>query len=170
MKKILGSLAMLMMIFSYQLSIQAQTTGSIAGTVVDASGAVVPNATVTVKGESGQEFTATTTNDGTYRIPAVANGIYTVTVTSTAGFKTFVASNVKVDVGVPTTVDAALEVGGQEQIVEVSGGGEVLQTETPTISTTITGRQINETPVASRNALDLVNLLPGVAQVGRPRT
>jgi len=126
--------------------------------------------TVTVKGQSGQEFTATTSNNGTYNIPAVASGFYIVTVTSTAGFKTFVASNVKVDVGVPTTVDAALEVGGQEQVVEVTSGGEVLQTQTATVATTITGRQINETPVASRNALDLVNLLPGVAQVGRPRT
>ena len=169
MRKFFNILAMLSLIIFSQLAIQAQTTGSIAGTVVDPTGAVVPNATVTVKGESGQEFTAVTSDNGTYRIPAVASGFYTVTVTSAAGFKTFVASNVKVDVGVPTTVDAALEIGGQEQIVEVTSGGEVLQTATATVATTITGRQINETPVASRNALDLVNLMPGTAQVGRPR-
>ncbi|MEJ7860344.1 MAG: TonB-dependent receptor [Pyrinomonadaceae bacterium] len=170
MRKYLNILMVLVLIALGQLAIYAQTTGSIAGTVVDQTGAVVPNATVTVKGESGQEFTAVTSENGTYRIPAVASGLYTVTVTSTTGFKTFVVSNVKVDVGTPSTVDAALEVGGQEQIVEIQSGGEVLQTETATVATTITGRQINETPVASRNALDLVNLLPGVAQVGRPRT
>ncbi len=170
MRKFSNTLIVLVLIAFSLLAVQAQTTGSIAGTVVDQTGAVVPNATITVKGQSGQEFTATTSNNGTYNIPAVASGFYIVTVTSTAGFKTFVASNVKVDVGVPTTVDAALEVGGQEQVVEVTSGGEVLQTQTATVATTITGRQINETPVASRNALDLVNLLPGVSQVGRPRT
>ena len=160
---------MVLVVFG-QMAIQAQTTGSISGTVVDQTGAVVPNATVTVKGESGQKFTAVTSENGTYRIPAVASGLYTVTVTTTTGFKTAVVSNVKVDVGTPTTVDATLEVGGKAEVVEVSSGGEVLQTETATVAATITGRQISETPVASRNALDLVNLLPGVAQVGRPRT
>lgn len=170
MRNYLNILMVIVLIALGQLAVYAQTTGSIAGTVVDQTGAVVPSATVTVKGESGQEFTAVTSDSGTYRIPAVASGLYTVTVTSTAGFKTFVVSNVKVDVGTPSTVDAALEVGGQEQVVEIQSGGEVLQTETATVATTITGRQISETPIASRNALDLVNLLPGTATVGRPRT
>lgn len=148
---------------------QAQTTGSIAGTVVDQNGAVVPNATVVVKGESGQEFTVVTNDNGTYRIPAVANGIYTLTVTTTSGFKKYLVSNVKVDVGLPTTVDAALEVGGGEQVVEVTSGGEVLQTETAAVSRNITGRQITETPIASRDALDLVLLMPGTNSVGAPR-
>ncbi len=79
MKKILGKLTVILaMLFIGQFAIEAQTTGSIAGTVVDQNGAVVPNATVTVTGESGQEFTVTTSDNGTYRIPAVANGIYTV--------------------------------------------------------------------------------------------
>ncbi len=153
----------------FSLSIMAQTTGSIAGTVVDQNGAIVPNATVVVAGEGGQEFTVVTSANGTYRIPAVQNGIYTVTV-SVAGFKKYVATNVKVDVGTPSTVDAALEVGDVSQVVEITTGGEVLQTETATVSTTITGRQISESPIASRNALDLVNQLPGVSTVGRPRT
>ncbi len=169
MKKFINTLLIMALVAFGQFAVQAQTTGSIAGTVVDQTGSVVPNATITVKGEGGQEFTAVTSENGTYRIPAVANGFYTVTVTTAAGFKKFVVSNVKVDVGTPTTVDAALEVGGQEQVVEVTGGGEVLQTETATVSTTITGRSIVETPIASRNALDLVNLLPGTATVGRPR-
>lgn len=151
-----------------QSSIFAQTTGSISGTVLDQNGAVVPNATVVVKGEGGQEFTAVTKDNGTYIIPAVANGNYTVTVTAD-GFKKYVTTSVKVDVGTPLTVDAALEVGNVDQVVEVVGGGEVLQTQTPSINTTLTGRQITETPQTSRDALDLVTLLPGTAQVGRPR-
>lgn len=159
----------LAMLFIGQFAAEAQTTGSIAGTVVDQNGAVVPNAAVTVTGESGQEYTVTTSENGTYRIPAVANGIYTVSVIST-GFKKSIVLNVKVDVGLPTTVDSTLEVGDVAQTVEITSGGEVLQTQTATVGTTITGRQITETPIASRDALDLVGLLPGTATVGRPRS
>ena len=169
MRKLFNALAVLTLIIFSQLAIQAQTTGSIAGTVNDPNGAVVPNATVTVKGESGQEFTVTTTENGTYRIPAVANGLYMITVTST-GFKTAITTNVKVDVGLPTTVDTVLEIGSVGETVEITSGGEVLQTQTATVGTNITGRQITETPIASRDALDLIALLPGTATVGRPRS
>ena len=168
MRKFLNGLAVSLMIISLQLAVQAQTTGSVAGTVVDQNGGLIPNATVTVKGTSGQEFTVNTSDNGTFRIPAVQNGLYTVTVT-VAGFKKYVASNVKVDVGLPTTVDAVLEIGSVEQVVEVTTGGELLQTQTATIGTTITGRQITETPIASRDALDLVQQLPGTNTVGAPR-
>lgn len=169
MKKIVNVPLLVVLIVFSLLSVKAQTTGSIAGTVVDQNGAVVPNATVNVKGEGGQEFTVSTTENGTYRIPAVQNGLYTLTITTTAGFKKFVVTNVKVDVGLPTTVDAALEVGAQEQVVEVTSGGEVLQTETAAITRNITGREIIEKPIASRDALDLVLLTPGANSVGRPR-
>jgi hypothetical protein len=80
-----------------------------------------------------------------------------------------VTSNVKVDVGLPTTVDVGLETGNIQEVVEIQSGGEVLQTQTAAVSSTISGRQITETPLTSRDALDLVTLLPGTAQVGRPR-
>ncbi len=151
-----------------QTVMQAQTTGSIAGTVTDPNGAIVPGANVTVKGVGGQEFTSVTNDNGVYRIPSVQNGIWVVTVAAT-GFKTSTVTNVKVDIGTPITVDARLEVGNVGEVVEISSGGEVLQTQTATIGTTVTGRQITETPIASRDALDLVLLLPGTASVGAPR-
>ncbi len=128
MKQLLGKLtATLAMIFFAQLFASAQTTGSIAGTVIDQNGGVVPNATVTVKGQSGQEFTATTADNGTYNIPAVAAGLYTVTITTT-GFKTSITENVKVDVGVPATVDTTLAAGNVAETVVVTGGAaEMLQ-------------------------------------------
>lgn len=159
----------LLLITISQFAIYSQTTGAIAGTVLDTNGAIVPNATVTVKGQGGQEFTATTNANGTYRIPAVAAGSYTVTISGT-GFKKSVITNVKVDVGIPITVDANLEAGRIEEIVEVSSGGEVLQTQTATIGTNIQGRQITETPIQSRDALDLVTLLPGTNTTGTVRT
>lgn len=169
MRRLLTILTVLLMMFFYQSAVQAQgTTGSIAGTVVDSNGAVVPNAAIAVKGVAGQEFNATTSDNGTFNIPAVQNGFYTVTITAN-GFKTSVVSNVKVDVGTPATVDVALEIGGVGETVEIVSGGEVLQTQTATIATNIQGRQITETPAASRDALDLVALLPGTASVGAPR-
>jgi len=152
-----------------QLAVQAQNTASISGTVVDPNGAVVPGANVKIKGESGQDFSAVTNDSGVYRVPAVSNGLYSVTVTA-QGFKTATITKVKVDTGVPATVDARLEIGNVGEVVEISSGGEVLQTQTATVGNTIQGRQIVETPIASRDALDLVALLPGTSTVGRPRT
>ena len=163
-------LAASVLVVAFHLSALAQITGSIAGTVVDANGAAVPNATVVVSGEGGQEFTVTTSESGGYRVPALASGLYNVAITSN-GFKRSLVEKVKVDVGVPTTVNVSLETGNVSESVTVTGaGGEVLQTQTATIGTTITGRQIVETPIASRDALDLVALLPGTATVGRPRS
>src|SRR5262245_41901842 len=168
MKKLVNSLILGLMVLLVQLSVQAQT-GAIGGTVTDANGAVIPGATVTVKGAAGQEYTVTTASNGTYVVPAVANGLYTVTVTM-ANFKTSVTQNVKVDVGTPATVDVSMEAGKIEETVLVVSGGEVLQTQSPTVGTSITGRQITETPIQSRDALDLVTTLPGTNTVGTVRT
>jgi hypothetical protein len=168
MKKLVNSLILGLLILLFQLVVQAQT-GAISGTVVDQNGAVIPGATVTVKGTAGQQRTVTTNGNGTYTVPAVENGIYTVTVTS-PNFKTSITQNVKVDVGTPATVDVSLEAGKIEETVLVVSGGEVLQTQTATVGTTITGRQITETPIQSRDALDLVTTLPGTNTVGTVRT
>lgn len=111
MKKVIGRLGVLLLLIVIgKVATFSQTTGAIGGTVTDSNGAVVPNATVMVKGQGRQEFTAVSADNGTYRIPAVAAGFYTVTVTAN-GFKKSVVSNVKADVGLPTTVDSALEAG-----------------------------------------------------------
>src|SRR5215203_1290582 len=169
MKRLVESLVGgLILLFIFQANAFSQTAGSVAGTVGDANGAAVPNATVVIKGEGGQEFTVVTNESGGYRVPIVGAGNYTVTVTA-PNFKRSVIENVKVDVGSPSTVNVSLEPGGVNETVVVTGGGEVLQTQTATVGTTITGRQILETPIASRDALDLVALLPGTNSVGAPR-
>lgn len=167
MKKLNNCLIILVTALFFQLTVYAQTTGSIAGTVFDRDGAVIPDAAVIVRGESGQEFKVSSGERGIFIIPAVPSGFYTVT-TSAAGFKTSITKNVKVDLGLPTTADVKLEVGDISEIVEVTGG-EILQAQTATVGNTITERQVVETPITTRNALDLVLLLPGTATVGRPR-
>ena len=151
-----------------QVAIQAQGSGSISGTVVDTAGSVTPNATVEVKGEAGQTYTTVTNESGNYRVSGVAAGTYSVTVTL-RGFRKSVVNNVKVDIGTPSTVNVEMSAGEVTEVVQVSSGGEVLQTETATVGTTIAGRQINQTPISSRDALDLILRLPGVASVGAPR-
>jgi hypothetical protein len=168
MKKVLNLLLVLGAIFVCQFAVNAQTAGAIGGTVVDPTGAVVPNATVTAKGTSGKEFTVNTSDNGTFKIPAVPSGLYSVSVTA-PGFKTSIRTNVKVDAGVPSTVDLTLEAGNIQESVVVASGAEILQTQTASVSNTIIGRQITESPIASRDALDLVGLLPGTASVGAPR-
>jgi hypothetical protein len=170
MKKVLNLLLVLVFISLGQLAVQAQT-GSISGTVTDSTGAVVPGATVSIKGEAGQSFNTTTNSDGAYIVPGVGAGTSTYTVSvSAANFKTYIVKNVKVDVATPATVNAVLEAGSITESVVVASGAEVLQTETATVGTTITGRQILETPIQSRDALDLVTSLPGTATTGVVRT
>ncbi len=172
MRKFIRALTSFTAIFVVAFAVQAQiTTGSISGVVTDSSGAVVPGAAVTVKSAAGQEYTATTNGDGYYSIPGVTAGTVTYTVTITApNFKTAVVQNVKVDVATPSTVNATMEAGAISETVVVTSGAEVLQTETSTVGTTLTGRQILETPIQSRDALDLVTLLPGANTVGNVRS
>lgn len=145
------------------------TTGSLSGTVSDPSG-VVPNATVTVTGGAGVDVTTQTSDNGSYNIPALGAGIYTLTITA-PNYKKAVLTDIKIDVGKPSTINVELEIGPQEQTITIVGaGGELLNTQNATVGSTIVGRQITDQPQASRDALDLVTLMPGVQTTGRPRT
>jgi hypothetical protein len=150
---------------------QAVTTGAITGTVTDQAGAIVANATVSVKNDATGNVTETQTADnGTFSAPSLPTGSYTVTI-SAANFKQTVVKDVKVNVGTPSNINVGLEVGAVTETVTITGGGgELLQTQTATVGTTITGRQITDLPFASRDALDLVLLLPGTNTPGTPRT
>ncbi|MBS1806922.1 MAG: carboxypeptidase regulatory-like domain-containing protein [Acidobacteria bacterium] len=145
-------------------------TSSLSGTVTDPSGAVVAGASVKVKNAAtGAGSETSTSSSGAYTIPALGAGVYTVTIEA-RGFKTVAISDVKINAATPATVNATLEVGAQSETVTVQGGGEVLQTQSANVATTIQGRQITELPFTSRDALDLVLLLPGTNTPGRPRT
>ena len=103
------------------VSLPAQTfRGTILGTVTDAQGAVVAGAKVTVKNAgTGLERTTETSADGSYALPELQIGTYTVTITQ-AGFQTAVTTGVTVDVAGERRVDAALKTGSVSTRVEVS--------------------------------------------------
>jgi hypothetical protein len=144
-------------------------TSALSGTVIDTSGAVIPGATVVVKNNAtAGEYHAVSSENGTFTVPALNPGGYTVTVTL-MGFKTAVLNDVRVNAGVPAAISVKLEVGGLEETVIVEGGTSVIQTQTAAVSTTLDVNQISKLPTGSRSALDFVASLPGVNTPGGNR-
>ena len=138
--------------------------GTILGSVTDPSGAVVAGASVKVRNvATGLERTTTTSADGSYSVPELPIGTYSVTITQ-PGFQTFVATAVTVDVATERRVDAALKTG------EVSARIEVSADELPLVETTsnelggvITAQTVQNMPVNGRDYTKLIYLNPGVA-------
>ena len=131
----------------------AQTfRGTVLGTVTDASGAVISGAKVAVKNvNTGLERTTQTSADGSYSVPELPLGTYTVTITQ-AGFQTSVTTGVTVDIATERRVDVSLKTGQVEQRVEVSGE-ELAQVETTSavIGGTLTSETIANLPVNGRD-------------------
>ncbi|TAK11180.1 MAG: carboxypeptidase regulatory-like domain-containing protein, partial [Acidobacteria bacterium] len=133
---------------------QGGATSSISGVVVDATGGVVPGATVTVKNEAtNATFEVVSGSNGAFTVPSLTVGSYTVSV-QLQGFKTFVAKEVRVTAGAPTSIKATLEVGGLEQTVTVEAAAAMVQTTGSSVAKTIDLKQISNLPLASRNAID----------------
>ena len=142
---------------------QGGITSTISGVVTDNTGGVVPGASVVlVHKATGVSQESATNSDGSFAFPSMSPGNYTVTVSLT-GFRTVVIENVVVTSGSPANVKAVLEVGGLQEQVIVSSTSEIVQTQTSTISSTITTNQITKLPLTSRSAMDFVNFLPGVS-------
>lgn len=163
-------LLVIMAASSYLALGQGITTTSLSGAVLDPTGSVVAGAEIIVKEETtGAEYRTVSAGNGTFSVPALTAGVYSVTV-SASGFKQSVIKAVKIDAGIPASVNTTLEVGATTDTVVVQVGAEVLQTQSASISTTITGRQITDLPFTSRNVTDLLLYLPGTTTPGRPRS
>ncbi len=140
--------------------------GSIVGTVSDASGGVVPGATVTlVNNGTGEKRTAGTGTDGAYRFVNLVPGTYRVEVEQ-AGFKRYARDQIQVNVEAAVRVDIALQVGEVTQSVEVTSAAPLLQTENASLSQVVAARSVEELPLNGRNVLNLVALVPGVVPQG----
>jgi hypothetical protein len=144
-------------------------TSTMDGTVTDPQGALIPRAAVTVVNlATGQALQTVTDDKGHWAVPSLPTGNYTVSV-SAPGFKKVEKPDVKMDAGIPATVNLVLEVGAVSETVEVVGGAEVVQSTTATVSSDLTGRQVNDLPIPSRNATDLIVTLPGTQTPAGPR-
>src|SRR5215470_12175869 len=135
--------------------------GRISGFVRDPSGATVPNAKVTVRGNSGGVERQTTTNEsGYYVISNVPPGLYTMTVEA-QGFQNFESTNNKLDPAADLVIDASLAVGAATQTVEVTGSAMQLQTESASVQKLVTREQIDSLELNGRNPIWLAALVPG---------
>ncbi len=140
-------------------------TGSITGTVTDPSGAIVPNAKVSVvDAEKGYTFSATTGSDGRYVVRQLSPGKYNVTV-EVAGFQGQKKENIAVSVNDNIGVDFALKVGAAAEVVDVQATGVELQTQDAVTGQVIDRKLINDLPLVGRGVLDLAYLTPGITEV-----
>lgn len=139
---------------------QSLTSGDISGTITDASGAAVPNATITLTNrDTGAKQNTTSNSTGSYRFSLLNPGNYTVSATS-SGFAT-VEHQTVVAVGEASTVNVQLQVQAATQTVEVSGAGGVIQTENANISTTISPEMISNVPNPGNDLTYYVQTAPG---------
>lgn len=136
-------------VFVLTVSGMAQSTrGTLAGTVMDSTGALVPNASVVATNETtGVKSTTTSTSSGDYRFPELALGAYTVTVTA-PGFQVASATGVTVSINSVSALNVHLKIGEQTQTVTVDASGLRLQTETSDIGGTISQKQILDLPLS----------------------
>ncbi|MGH9943106.1 MAG: carboxypeptidase regulatory-like domain-containing protein, partial [Pyrinomonadaceae bacterium] len=139
----------------------AQTSGRLTGTITGPDGAIPGATIVATDNQTGRERTVTASDDGTFVIAQLESGTYTIKI-SAQGFKSFSATELKIDTGREYTLNPSLEVGGVEETVTVIAGADVVNSSNGELSATISPQQVKELPLNGRNPLALLNLLPGV--------
>ena len=143
------------------LPAQSAGTGGLGGTVTDPSGAVIPNVTVTATSVStGQSRTATTGQDGSYKISLLPPGQYRVKFEAT-GFGATEIPSVTVAVTEVGTLNEALKVGGTTQEVTVQADVEAVQTASSTIGTVVQAQTVTDLPLTTRNYQNLIGMSAG---------
>src|SRR5664279_740116 len=157
-------LLVVFVLFSTAMLVGQTFRGTILGSVSDPSGAYVAGASVKVRNmATGQERTTVTSADGSYSVPELPIGSYSVTVTLT-GFQTSITNNVEVNVATERRVDIALKTGKVSEQVEVSGEElSSVETTSAELGGTLTSETIANVPVNGRDYTKLIYLNPGVA-------
>jgi hypothetical protein len=140
--------------------------GSIAGTVVDPSGAALPGVTVTITSVERKTVDSVVSNaSGNYTKEHLLPGVYEVKAELT-GFKSAVVSRAKVSVDTQTNIDMALELGDLSEAVTVTAAeGQLLKTDRADVATTFEAKQLTELPVLDRNFTKFVLLTPGTQRL-----
>ncbi|MGP8094580.1 MAG: carboxypeptidase regulatory-like domain-containing protein [Candidatus Sulfotelmatobacter sp.] len=140
-------------------------TGSLVGTVKDASGAVLPGVTVTATNvDTGVATTAKTEQNGDYVITPLHIGRYSVSVEAT-GFRREIRKDIVLDVQQTIRLDFSLKVGSISETMEVSGAPPLLETENASLGDVVTAETVEELPLNGRRYTDLAELTSGVAKV-----
>jgi hypothetical protein len=162
MKQTVSLVAFILILTLWSRAAGAQSGGSVSGVVKDASGGVLPGATVVLTNvASQQKQEALTTEAGVYNFAFVPAGDYTVSV-DMQGFKTFLRS-VRVNLGGAVVVDVALEIGTMSETVTVAGDAPQLQLTTSSLGSSVESQLLNGVPLSSRNFTQILALSPGVS-------
>ncbi len=144
----------------------AQDRTAIGGTVMDSSGAVIPDSKVELKcPATGLSRETRTSATGIYEFPSLSIGSYSVTVTKN-GFKPYKVDDIVLVFGQARTVDAVLQVGGTTDTVEVHETSEMLNRTSAEVGQVIESKQISEIPISGRNWASLMLLAPGAINYG----
>jgi hypothetical protein len=145
----------------------ASAASALTGVVVDKDGGVIPGVTVTAKNDAtGVSQTTTTNSSGAYSFPTMDPGTYTVSI-SLQGFKRVEIKGVRLLSGTPGNAGRTLlEIGAVSEVVEVKGGTDLIRTQSPTVSSTVSTEFISSLPRSDRNALSFLIFLPGVQTSG----
>lgn len=143
------------------------TRGSLSGSVKDPNSAAIVGAAVTLKNAgTGEEFKTTSNAQGNFSFPSLGPGKYSATIEA-PGFKKTELTEITIEVAQPAAVEISLEVGAVTEQVTVTGTAqEVINTTSPTLSKTISSKQVQDLPLLTRNPLDLARLQAGLAVNG----
>ncbi len=150
-------------IFSFTAKGNSQVagTGSIQGTIQDATGAVIPGASVTITNVSTQTHRSVKTDaSGVYSFPNIEIGTYTVSV-SASGFETYQRTGIVLEVGSNIAVNVSMTVGSSDQKIEVRSEGLALQTEDSSFKQTIDHQTVVDMPLNGRQMTALITLSGG---------
>jgi len=163
----LAAVFLLVCFFSTGIQAQNISTAQLNGTVHDQTGAVIPNAAVTITDESkGFSRSATSDAQGNYRLLLLPPGTYTVQATAT-GFNTYVSKNVILTTGEQGELPLSLSV-GTTQIVTVSSGADIIETQRSSQSTTVDQLRIDNLPTNGRNYINFTLTNSQIARDAAP--
>src|SRR6202044_808207 len=133
----------------------AQENATITGTVMDSTGAVVPNVEITLTNPAtGQARKATTSTSGSYLFPSLGVGHYTLSAVA-PGFHKYIVTDIVVNVAQSLKEDITLTVGSEGQTVTVEADALQVQTETNEVSNLISGAQVRQLATNGRNVTQL---------------
>ncbi len=164
------SLLTLALLFIVTLTATAQSnTGRLVGTVSSPDGVLAGASVVVIDNQTGKERTVTSNSVGSFTLPQLDPGSYTVKVT-VAGFKSYTANQVKIDIGQEYSLNIPLEIGQTQDSVTITAGADLLNATNPQISNTVSPRQIVELPLNGRDPTSLILLQAGTASNGAQGT
>src|SRR5579871_6469639 len=146
---------------SFSIGAFAQSTGTIQGTVTDASGAAVPNASVTIRNQAtGEERTTQTDAAGLYVVPSLPVGTYRIEVKA-SGMQTTAATDLPLQVGTTARQDFGLKLATISESIEVNEAAPLIETATTSVGAVVNQVTVQEIPLNGRHFVDLTLLTPG---------